>query len=282
MLFKVIHGSFLLTLFLWVLWAAKNMLSKQAAALRNQWQTEARALLYVTFLVLIGFLFCAESFALQEKRALQVVPWLKTEEHFTQALAASGLFFLLSWGAFLFSRKVVPDHDPWLIPLSFLTCGIGLVFLYRLTPDIPALRGENDFRNLFRHQAMSFLLSLLVFMIALHYFTSRRIERLTRKRYLYVFLSVALISFTAVFGTDLYGRKLAVNLGGLISFQTVELVKMLALMFMVGYFRFEMPFWKWEKAFSAFQGRGMSFPISPCGASRSCRSFCKKTSGPQS
>ena len=140
-------------------------------------------------------------------------PWLTAWGPLGQALSAGVVFAGLMWIMHGFLNKALPERDPWLLPLAGLLSGLGLVLLYRLGPDIAQVRRTSGFAGLFGLQARSFALSLLIMIFSVKYFTKERLESLTRKRYIYVVFSVVLITLTAVFGTEIHGKRLAIGLG---------------------------------------------------------------------
>jgi len=243
-LFKIANVIFLLMLAGWTAWMATGMLRSDKSKLNQDHSASTKetiALASVTFLIAIAFLLTAQSKILMDKPTVSSIPWVSGAGHFAQAIVAAFVFSVLLWLLFTFCKNAIPKHDPWILPLAGFLCGIGLVLLFRLGPDIAEVRGSVGFQLLFWNQLRSFTLSLLVFIFSIYYFTDLRLESLTRKRYVYVLLSIILITITATLGTEIHGRKLAINLG-FMNFQTVELVKIFALFFMVGYFRYEMAY----------------------------------------
>lgn len=245
-LFKIAHCFFLLLVCCWTAWMAATLWKSGTAppgdpppvAMRSR---ESFALLGVTALSITAFILVAQSRLLAGKPPVESIPWVYGFGHFVPAMAAGLAFVLLLWLFFGFLNKTVPGHDPWLFPLAAFLTAVGLVLLYRLAPDLDTIFIGKGYGRLFVRQFRSLAVSLLVFYISIRWFTFQRIERLTRKRYVWVLISIILITVTALFGTEIHGRRLSVNLG-VMNFQTVELVKVLALFFMVGYFRSEMPF----------------------------------------
>lgn len=242
--FYLAHLGFILSLLAYTLWLASGIWhwDRREAALHDHVDmTEAVALGAVALLVWMAFLLCAWTRIGSADAPSKLIPWLPGGGHLIQAAIAGLAANLLIAGLHLFSRKTMPSRDPWLLPLASILAGTGLVLLFRLGPDIARIRGIAGFDHLFGLQLRSLFLSAIVFALAALWCTSARLESLTRKRYIYVLLSVILISLTAVFGEEIHGRRLSLNLG-IMQFQTVELVKVLALLFMVGYFRYERGF----------------------------------------
>jgi cell division protein FtsW (lipid II flippase) len=243
-LFQLFQASFLLLLAAWIARTGLRMLRGGASGLsdgRGAARTEAGLLAGVTLLVLTAFMLVGVSRELQEKVPALALPGLAGYGHHVQALAAASFYVLLLWLLHILMCRLIPLRDPWLFPLAGLICGLGLVFIYRLGPDIAAARKAAGFENLFKNQMVSLCASLGVFLGALTFLGGARIEALTRKRFIYALLSIVLILLTIAFGVEIHGRKLSLDLG-VMNFQTVELVKILALLFMVGYFRYEMDY----------------------------------------
>jgi cell division protein FtsW (lipid II flippase) len=201
-------------------------------------RAELLALAGAGALTFTGFLLIAQGRLLAGKTAVALFPFYFAETMTGQAVLAAA--FVIA-GFFILHRLLcfaVPERNPALFPLAAMLAAIGLMLLFRLGPDIAALRHKPGFTLLFWNQFRSFLVSLGVFGASLFVFTPKRLNELTRKRYLYALASIIFIAITAIFGTELHGRRLSLNLG-IMNFQTVELVKLLALFFMVGYFRYE-------------------------------------------
>jgi cell division protein FtsW (lipid II flippase) len=203
--------------------------------------TEAVALGATAVLVWAMFLLCAWAHTASGNPPADRLPGLSGSSHLTQAAVAGLTVTMLIAVLHLLTRKVLPTRDPWLLPLASILAGSGLALLFRLGPDIARIRKVAGFDHLFVLQFRSLILAAIVFSVAAFLVTPARIESLTRKRYVYVLLAVVLITLTAIFGVEDHGRRLSLNLG-LMRFQTVELVKLLALLFMVGYFRYEKGF----------------------------------------
>lgn len=244
MLFYLAHLVFILALLGYTFWLAIEIRrwDRQRPTPHGSTDTmEAIALGATVILVWAAFILCAWTRTGNGNTTADLIPGLSGSSHMTQAAVAGLAVALLITVLHLFSRKTLPTRDPWLLPLVSILTGTGLVLLFRLGPDIGRIRGIAAFDHLFRLQFRSLSLSAIVFAFAVVWFTPARLESLTRKRYVYVLLSVALITLTAIFGVEAHGRRLSLNLG-IMQFQTVELVKVLALFFMVGYFRYEKGF----------------------------------------
>jgi cell division protein FtsW (lipid II flippase) len=167
-----------------------------------------------------------------------LVPFFQGINCLTQSVVAGFAFSILALALHLIMRRTVPYRDPWLVPLALTLSGTGLLLLFQLGPEIARVRKIAAFERLFELQFRSLILSSFILIFSIRFFSISRLESLTRKRYGYVLLSVFLIAVTAIFGIEAHGRRLSLHLG-IMRFQTVELVKVLALFFMVGYFRYE-------------------------------------------
>ena len=238
-LFHMAHGLWILLL---LGWAGFTVYGGLAGRQKNAGQGLAANELFnlagCCVLLMAGFLLAGQGRLLAGNQVADLFPFHLTDSTALQSLAAGGMVVAGLGLALVAARFKVPGHNPALLPLAAMLAGLGLILLFRLGPDIAELRHRPAFTLLFWRQFRSFLISVFVFAAALWYFTPARLEELTRLRYVYGLASIILISITAVIGTEMHGRRLALNLG-LMQFQTVELVKLLALFFMVGYFRYE-------------------------------------------
>jgi len=199
---------------------------------------EARLLLGAGVLTLLAFLLTAHAWVLKGVAPPALFLLLPAAGAYTQAAAGACVYILLVWLSHAYLNQRCPARDPRLFPTAVLLCGFGLVLIFRLAPDVAQVLGKPGIESWFWLQLRSVTVGIFVFVASLWFFSPERIESLARKRYISVLASVILISVTALIGVEVHGRKLAVNLG-LMQFQTVELVKVLALMFMVGYLKAE-------------------------------------------
>ncbi len=233
-----LHIGFLVFCTALVAWEGRRY---QAAIGLTPDRVETTLLAGVTFFVVIGFVMVAWARVTGNKPDAMAIRWFQNAGNLEQALWAGALFAVPVWLVHIFLKGAAPGRDPILFPVACMLGGVGLIFLFRLGPDMVPVRGSKGFYFLFWNQVRSIIISFLVLLIAIKYFSRSRLDSLTRKRYIWVLLSVVLIVLTAVFGTEINGRKLSLNLG-VMNFQTVELVKLMALLFMAGYFRYEMHF----------------------------------------
>jgi len=231
-LFYTGHLVFVVCLFSWMVFlSARTLVQKKPVSQPLQ-------VLVVCVLICGAFGVTGAGFAIQGKTIPYPVPFMPFSGIPAHVIWACTLFCLLAFSGYVVVCRFAGHADPCLYPLACLLTGIGFVFLFRLGPDLYQLRDAMTYGRLFPLQARSAGLALAVFLGSVLFFSPDRLDSLTRKRYIYVLLSIVLISITALFGKEMHGRKLAVDFK-VISFQTVELVKVLALFFMVGYFRYE-------------------------------------------
>jgi peptidoglycan glycosyltransferase len=130
-----------------------------------------------------------------------------------------GLFvaFLVSHLAI---RKLAPNADPALLPITFALSGIGIAFVMRLAPSLAG------------RQVLWLFLGIAAMLATLILVPS--IQKLTRYKYTLMLLGIVLLVLPAVIGTEIYGSKLWLSIGGF-SFQPGEIAKVLIVLFLAGY-----------------------------------------------
>lgn len=214
---------------------------------------ELRYLLSVLLIISLGFLVLYSSYwdrgistsLITVKGTLDISDY--SIAFFPNALYASflvGLFLL----AHFYLRVKLPDADPFILPAVAILSGIGIILALRLSPDLAASRNEAIKAILSRNpddhikdnvlsiaqfgmkQFISAGMGMLLMLLSMNAFNGRGFSWLSSKRYLWVFLSAALIIATLLVGTRINGKSL-----WLFGFQTVELVKLLMLFFIAGY-----------------------------------------------
>jgi cell division protein FtsW (lipid II flippase) len=129
------------------------------------------------------------------------------------------------------NRRLVPNADPVIVPVVLLLNGLGWVMLGRLAPYVNQL-------HLAGYQALWTLIGAVAYVITLAVF--KRSRDLERYRYLTLFLSIGLLVLPLVphLGdtvSNSNGAKLWVKLGP-ITFQPVEISKILLVIFFASYF----------------------------------------------
>lgn len=136
------------------------------------------------------------------------------------SLTYGALFLVLFLIAHVGVRVLAPKADPYLLPVTALLSTLGIVLLYRLNEDL-ALK-----------QAMWLVVGLVAFLLVLAFV--RNLEMLRRFRYVIGILGLLLLLFTAVFGKEINGARLWVDLGP-VSFQPGELGKVFLVVFFAAY-----------------------------------------------
>lgn len=110
--------------------------------------------------------------------------------------------------------------DQYLLPLAAVLTSLGLVFLFRLDPDLA------------RRQVVWSVVGLLVLVAVV--MGGRDYERLTRYPYLYLTGGLFFLFLTVIAGTRMGGAKSWLTLGSF-SLQPVEAVKVLVVLFLSGF-----------------------------------------------
>ncbi len=124
--------------------------------------------------------------------------------------------------AHLAIRKLAPNADPAILPISFALSGIGIAFVTRLAPDLA-------FRQLlwlFAGIAMMMLILAIV----------RNLDKVSHYKYTLMILGIMLLlsPLLPVVGTDINGSQIWLSIGPF-SFQPGELAKILIVLFLAGY-----------------------------------------------
>ena len=235
-LFSLCHGGFILFMTAWAGTMAFQAWKKETGQISERFY-----LVLVDLIFGSGILLTVFSFSLRGRTVLPEVPFLPWTSAMSQGLALFVLFSILIWAGHASLDRVAKNRDPFIYPVVCFLTGTGLVLLFRLAPDLWESRHSMVMGRLAWTQLRSVCVSFLILGCAVLYFSRENLERLTRRRYTFAVISIVLITLTAVFGTQINGRRLSLNLG-VMNFQTVELVKIFALLFMTGYFRYEMTF----------------------------------------
>jgi peptidoglycan glycosyltransferase len=124
------------------------------------------------------------------------------------------------------NRLLVPEADPVILPIVLVLNGLGYVMIQRLDPAVAA------------NQAVWSVVGLFCYVVTLLLF--RRSRDLERYRYLllasaFVLLVMPLMPKLKNQAADAYGSYLWIKLGP-ISFQPVEIAKLLLVVFLASYF----------------------------------------------
>lgn len=213
---------------------------------------EIRQLLFCILVVSLGFLLLNESWMdrgippllITKGVTLDISPYFL--DFFPNALY--GIFFaLIFFLIHFFLRLKLPKADPFILPAVALLSGIGVIMALRLAPDLATARNDalqallkrnpgihaNDNVLTLAQLGLKQFTSLIVGVLGLisaTYFKRHFFSRLSSKKYVWVFLSALLVIGTLLFGSKINERRL-----WLFGFQTVELTKLLMILFMAGY-----------------------------------------------
>ena len=138
-----------------------------------------------------------------------------------------GLFFLaLCVGAHVAVRVVIPQADPYLLPLAAALASFGLVMLYRISPTLA------------REQAQWFVLGLILFVGTIVVFRAGRYAVLERYRYTIALAGIVGLMLPRLpgIGAQENGAYLKIKLGP-IAFQPSEFAKIAIVVFLASYLR---------------------------------------------
>lgn len=124
--------------------------------------------------------------------------------------------------AHLAIRKLAPNADPALLPISFALSGIGIAFVTRLAPDL-AIR-----------QLMWLYAGIIMMVLILA--VVRNLDKVAHYKYTLMILGIVLLlsPLLPVVGTDINGSQIWLSIGPF-SFQPGELAKILIVLFLAGY-----------------------------------------------
>ena len=153
-----------------------------------------------------------------------ILAWLGAQGHIPPHL---WLFLVslvaISLGMHFAIRRYAPNSSQVLLPIATLLNGIGFVEIARWNPNQAA------------YQAVWFLVSAIALVVTL--MVIRHIRDLDRYRYLTLLVAIVLLllPLVPVIGVSVYGARLWVALGP-ISFQPVEIAKILLVFFFASYF----------------------------------------------
>jgi cell division protein FtsW (lipid II flippase) len=153
-----------------------------------------------------------------------ILAWLGARGHLPPRLwAFLSVIVILSLGMHVAIRRYAPQSSQILLPVATLLNGIGYVEIARWDPGRAS------------YQALWFALSALALVITLK--VVRRVRDFDRYRYLTLTAAIFLLLLPIVphFGESIYGARLWVKVGPL-SFQPVEIAKILLAFFFASYF----------------------------------------------
>ena len=117
-------------------------------------------------------------------------------------------------------RRLAPGADPAILPIVFVLSGIGISFVTRLSEDQAA------------GQVLWLFLSVAAMVATL--WAVPNLDRLADYKFTIGIAGVALLVLPMLVGTEIYGSKLWIQVGGF-SFQPGELAKILIVLFLAAY-----------------------------------------------
>lgn len=129
-------------------------------------------------------------------------------------------FLVLCLIGHIFIRIRLPNADPYIYPLTAALCGIGIVTVYRINPELA------------RTQSQWFVLALVLFAATILFV--RDISILERYRYTIAAGAVVLLLLPRLTGGVVNGAYLQVKAGPL-AFQPTELAKIAIVVFVAAY-----------------------------------------------
>lgn len=136
---------------------------------------------------------------------------------------AHGAVFLGIFGiAHVALRFWAPRADPYMLPVTALLAGVGILMIYRLDPERAFLQ------SLWLGVGVVFFCAVLI--------AARRLETLAEYKYLLGLAGLALLVFTVAVAPEVHGARLWVRVGG-IGFQPSEFAKLLLIIFFAAYLR---------------------------------------------
>ena len=130
--------------------------------------------------------------------------------------------FIAFLGAHFAVRKLAPNADPALLPITFALSGVGIAFVTRIDPDMAS-------RQLLWLFAGVAILVLLLALIS-------NLDKLADYKYTFMIIGVLLLlsPMLPIIGTEVNGSRLWLKFGGF-SFQPGELAKVCIIFFLAGY-----------------------------------------------
>ncbi len=147
----------------------------------------------------------------------------QADEIRTGPLAAAGIAVALFAVMHVALRLRAPLADPYLLPIVATISAVGLVTLYRIDPELA------------RDQLLWLAVGTVGFVAVLVLLPDHHV--LERYRYLIGLTAVLLLVVTMIFGTEINGARLWIQLPGGQTLQLGELAKVLLVVFLAGYMR---------------------------------------------
>ncbi len=146
----------------------------------------------------------------------------RAQEFASDPLIAAGLFAAAYLSAHIVMRAALPDADAYVLPITAVLTAIGLIEIYRISPQLA------------RDQGVWILVGLALFIAVVVAF--RNIRRLEELRYTCGALAVVLLLLTIGLGTEVNGARLWIRVAGL-QIQPGEFAKILLVVFLAAYLR---------------------------------------------
>ena len=146
----------------------------------------------------------------------------RAQEFSSSPIIAALLFAFAYFAAHIVVRVVLPDADPYVLPITAVLTAIGLIEIYRISPQLA------------RDQGIWMLLGLGLFVGVVIAF--RYIRRLVELKYTCGAVAVGLLLLTITLGASVNGARLWIRVGGL-QIQPGEFAKILLVIFLAGYLR---------------------------------------------
>ncbi len=146
----------------------------------------------------------------------------RAQEFSSSPIIAALLFAFAYFVAHIVVRVVLPDADPYVLPITAVLTAIGLIEIYRISPQQA------------RDQGIWMLLGLGLFVGVVIAF--RDIRRLEELKYTCGAVAVGLLLLTITLGASVNGARLWIRIGGL-QIQPGEFAKILLVIFLAGYLR---------------------------------------------
>jgi cell division protein FtsW (lipid II flippase) len=178
----------------------------------------------------VGLALVSAAFVLTAAIAVSLAPYARANG-WQVAVPLSGFGVLglaVGWAlcfalALVVLRRVLPGHDPYLLPLAYLLTGWGLIIIWRLAPQF-ALR-----QVLWLAVGTLAMLALMALPADLRW--------LRRYRYLWLLGGLALTALTLLFGVNPSGgdQRRWLGIGASLYLQPAELLKILLVVFCAAY-----------------------------------------------
>ena len=108
--------------------------------------------------------------------------------------------------------KLAPKADNAMLPITYLLSGVGIAFVFRLAPELAT--------------SQLIWLFLAIALMVLTLVVVRSIAKVARYKYTIMLVGLVLLLLPAVVGTEFYGSKIWLSIGGF-SFQPGEIAKIL-------------------------------------------------------